>query len=138
MFERIESFAQGIVNAYWKHQKERWEHESESIRLGLITDEEKLKILKEYLFSRVHGDRDISNLIQAIATLENSIQAKYQRDNDFIGKLNEIVNSSIVLLFLATSISYFALGACGDSKKPICSSSTQIARYFNKQFSEPK
>lgn len=137
-FKHLENSIERITEKQRDAVQRRYESDLENDKLGLVPDDEKLRLLKQDLYRVARGKGDVSGLCRAIATLETSIEAKHKRDNNFVGTFNQIFNTAVTLACIAILFSFTAHGLCGNSRMPVCTNSTQLSRYLLNQFSEPK
>lgn len=137
MLNRIETLAQSICAQYFEHEKAKWDYESEQIKLGDIPDKTKLRLLKDYMFSRVHGDRDVSQILRAIHILENSIDRKHKRDYHPLNLINSLLCTGFALSFLVGCFSFPVTAICKQYNSPFCNTSRAITYSIAQQFQEP-
>ncbi|MDF5716336.1 MAG: hypothetical protein PUP93_21265 [Rhizonema sp. NSF051] len=129
----------GIYNAV----KESKDHELQTIKLGFISDEEKLKMLKRQLYQSAMGRGDseyITNLRSVITTLSNQLENERNYQNTLSYHIYGILNSAILLAILAASLSFPMAWGCGVAKNQsqACQVSRVIPYSVIKFFSEPK
>uniref|UniRef100_A0A0C1R7G3 Uncharacterized protein n=1 Tax=Tolypothrix bouteillei VB521301 TaxID=1479485 RepID=A0A0C1R7G3_9CYAN len=134
----IENFGESIYRTI----KESREHHEESVSLGLISDDEKLLLLKAELYRQARlTEGKINNLVSAIATLEQVKQAEFDRKQSelkqrlsFPSQLEATCSLAIVLVIALIAGSYFATYKCGKSRSQFCSNArvipTQIEMFF--------
>lgn len=119
----------------------------ESISLGLISDEDKLKTLKRELYWEVRlsnpNQAKISNLTQAIQTLEEIKHAQETRDLEhrklnltLPAQLNQSASAFLLLLFLAVVGSYAVAPICGGNQSRFCGYARSTVYSINQFFTE--
>jgi hypothetical protein len=125
--------------------KRHIEHYEESISLGLISDIDKLRMLKAELYREVRlsnpNQAKISNLTSAIQTLEEIKHAEETRKFErlkhsytFPVQLEVFTNTTIFLAIALVIISYLGSNTCGNSRSQFCSNArlipTQVELFF--------
>ena len=129
----------GIYNAV----KESKDHELETIKLGFISDEEKLRMLKRDLYeaarSRANPEH-IQNLRNAINIISQQLETERTYRNSLGYQITGILNSIILLGILAASFSFPMAWGCGviKSQSQACQVSRILPSTTIKFFSEPK
>lgn len=118
----------------------------ESISLGLISDDEKLRMLKAELYREVRltspNTTKIQQITDAIQLLEEIKNAEETRHNErlklklsFWGQLNEVCNVAIFLSIAILISSYIGYYSCGNNKNLFCNQARlnvyQIQNFFD-------
>ncbi len=124
-----------------------WNEESQA--LGLIPDEDKLRMLKRDLYSEVRlsnpNQQKILNITSAIQTLEEIRHAEFERKQSEIKQRlslpSQVEATCTLLILLAITVvagSFLASYKCGDYPSQFCSNarivSTQITRFYYNYF----
>ena len=119
------------------------DHELETIKLGLISDNEKLRMLKQDLYqaarSRANPEH-IQNLRIAINTISNQLETERNHRNSPTEQIYGILNSIILLAILAASFSFPLAWSCNlfHSQSKACQVSRVVPYSVLKFISEPK
>lgn len=111
------------------------------IKLGLMSDEEKLRFLKQDLYQAARGrgsSEHIENLKCAIATIEESIDRKHRRDTEPVATINSFICTGVALSFLIVCFSLPVTALCQQSRSPFCNTSRQITNTVFSQFQSPQ
>ena len=129
----------GIYNAV----KESKDHELETIKLGFISDEEKLRMLKRDLYESARGranSEHIQNLRSAINTLSTQVENERTYRNSLGYQLTGILNSIILLSTLTAFFSFPATWTCNvfKNQSQACQVSRVIPSKIFQFFNEPK
>lgn len=114
--------------------KRNHEWHEESIALGLISDEEKLRMLKRDLYSEVRlsnpNQQKILNLTSAIQLLEEIKNAELNREREilklkltFWGQFNEICNVVLILGIFLVIGSFANQFICTNLNSQLCNKS---------------
>ncbi len=119
------------------------DHELHDIRIGRISDESKLTMLKQELYVAARNGRDseyIRNLQRAIETISNQLEADRNHRNSPVEQIYGILNSSILLAFLAATLSFPSAWGCNlvKSNSQFCQVSRVLPTATFKFFSNPK
>ncbi|MFL9467108.1 MULTISPECIES: hypothetical protein [Scytonema] len=137
----LTNFGQNLNSIHQRHI----EHHEESISLGLIGDEEKLRMLKRELYCEVRlsspDPQKILNLTSAIETLEQLKQAEFDRKQaqlkhsyTFPVQLEVFTNTTIFLAIALVIVSYLGAFTCGNSRSQFCSNArvfpSQVEQFF--------
>lgn len=138
--EHIEDGLTFLGDGIHRAVMEAKDHELETIKLGLISDDEKLRMLKRDLYeaARVGNADRVAVLRTAIATISNQLEAERKHRNSPVEFTIGICNSIILLAILATFISFPATWVCGKNQSQACQVSRVIPSVISKFFSEPK
>ncbi|MUG99783.1 hypothetical protein F7734_48930 [Scytonema sp. UIC 10036] len=145
LFEHIDTWLTEVVEAvqYMQQRNHDWNEESKA--LGLISDDEKLKMLKADLYcearSSVSDSMKLQKLTSAIEVLEeiklaefNRQQAKLKHRYSFPVQLEVFSNIFIMLVITLVLGSYFAAYKCGNSRSQFCAKArvipTQVELFF--------
>jgi hypothetical protein len=114
--------------------KAKQNHELESIKLGLISDEVKLRMLKQDLYNANRLGKDTEELRKSIQLLRGEVNIQNKADanlfNNSVGFLSNILSTAIVV----GSIFWFDSEVhriCPRLDSPFCNQMRQIDRYFN-------
>ncbi|MUG99817.1 hypothetical protein F7734_49120 [Scytonema sp. UIC 10036] len=144
--EHIENTVLGSLDKIDDMLKRHKEWNDESASLGLISDDEKLRMLKAELYREVRlsnpNQQKIINLTQAIQMLEEIKQAKEARELEhrklnltFPAQANAILNTSALFAVLLVIGSYAASFTCGNALTPFCGYARSVVYPINKFFS---
>lgn len=119
------------------------DHELETIKLGLISDEDKLKMLNQELYRAATGRANpehIHSLRTAIATISNQLETERNHRNSPTEQLYGILNSIILLGILGFSLSFPMAWSCNliSSQSKACQVSRVIPYSVIRFFSEPR
>ncbi|MFL9458387.1 hypothetical protein AB0758_46150 [Tolypothrix bouteillei VB521301_2] len=143
--EHFENAVIGFVDKVDAIIKRNHDWHEESIALGLITDSEKLKMLKAELYREVRlsnpNQAKISNLTSAIHTLEEIKHAEEARKFErlkhsytFPVQLEVFTNTTIFLAIALVIVSYLGAFTCGNSRSQFCSNArvfpSQVEQFF--------
>ncbi|MUH00081.1 hypothetical protein F7734_50540 [Scytonema sp. UIC 10036] len=120
----------------------------ESTALGLISDEEKLKMLKRDLYCEVRlsnpNQQKILNLTGAIQTLEEiKHDAELRKLEEaklnltMPAQINQILNGSLAFILLIVVSSYPVSFACGNALTQFCGYARSVTYFVNQFFREP-
>ena len=118
------------------------DHDLEYIKLGLMSDPEKLRVLKQELYrasiSRANTEH-ISNLKTAINLISQQLENERQFQGSFTYQMYGIFNSIILLSILATGFSFPMAWTCNliNSQSKACQVSRVIPYSLIRFFSEP-
>ena len=140
--QNIEDGLTFMGNGIHRAVMEAKDHELETIKLGLISDEEKLRMLKRDLYdaARVGNADRVAVLRTAIATISNQLETERNHRNSPVEQIYGILHSSILLAILAASFSFPMAWSCNvfHSQSKACQVSRIIPMATIKFFSEPK
>jgi hypothetical protein len=114
----------------------RQQHQ-ESISLGLISDDEKLKYLKAELFRRIKTGMPTHEVTDALELFLEMQKQEDQRFNSLSVQIDRFLTSAIILGIAATAVSFVATWQCGSSRSPICQKARVIPDSIVRQFQEP-
>jgi hypothetical protein len=135
------NFGLSLENMQQRHHD--WNEESKA--LGLISDEDKLKLLKAQLYRAATGKTyditEIQRLTDAIEILEDIKQAEFDRKLEtqrlnltLPAQLNQSLNAFLVFGLLAVIGSYAIAPICGNSRSQFCINARvipiQIEQFF--------
>lgn len=102
--------------------------------LGLISDNEKLVILKRQLYCAVRANQPTTDLRRAIDCLQEGLDAEMREKNSFNSQLSGITNSLILIAILAIGLSYTVTKNCDGFNSQLCKDAriipNAIARYI--------
>ncbi|MFL9458072.1 hypothetical protein AB0756_39545 [Tolypothrix campylonemoides VB511288_2] len=143
--EHFENAVIGFVNKIDAIIKRNHDWHEESISLGLISDDEKLRTLKRDLYCEVRlsnpNQQKIINLTQTIQTLEEIKHAEEARKFErlkhsytFPVQLEVFTNTTFFLAIAVVMISYLGSFTCGNSRSQFCSNArvipSQVDQFF--------
>lgn len=101
---------------------------------GLISDYEKLIILKQQLYRAARNNEDTAELCRAIDCLQEGLDSEMREKNSFNSQLSGIINSLILAAVVATGLSYAVTKNCGNFNSQLCRDArvipSAIARYI--------
>lgn len=117
------------------------DHELETLKLGLLTDEEKLRMLKQDLYRQARGDRDSINIRLAIETLEDSLDRKLQRQvitnvmpipllDTFVSVVRLVFGSGFLLFMLFCFATFHSETCTPKNDSQFCREVGEIGKYF--------
>ena len=118
-------------------------HELETIKLGLISDSDKLRMLKRDLYeaarSRANPEH-IQNLRSAIATISQQLENERNHRNSPTELMFGFLNSIILLGLLAAFVSFPVAWTCDgfNSHSQACEGARVIPKVTVRFFKEPK
>ncbi|WP_166482507.1 hypothetical protein [Scytonema sp. UIC 10036] len=144
--EHLENTVLGSLDKIDDMIKRHKEWNDESVALGLISDDEKLRTLKADLYREVRlrqpNQELILNLTQAIQMLEEIKHTKETRELEhrklnltFPAQINGILNTSLAFILLIVLGSYAASFTCGNALTPFCGYARSVVYPINKFFS---
>ena len=111
----------------------------QNIRGGFFKREDKITILEGLLYERIRDGEPTTELMEAIALLqENLIQdEQLQRtvDNSFTAQVNGVIAFAIGIV--ATAFSYLSMPLCRQSQSRFCVGARVIPDALADQFREP-
>ena len=109
-----------------------WKRENREI--GLLPDEEKLRLLKYQLYRDVRRGKDTSELRKTIALLSNEIDRDRSYENSFVELLNQVCSLLLMAGASAVFISFLVTGLGCRNQSKFCADtaivSNTITRYF--------
>lgn len=131
-----EALYKGLTNlgeSLRKINKDKQDFELESINLGLVSDDVRLRILKQELFRNARAGKDTKELREAIKLLLsseniNSISVTKMNSSVIYFWVNTLMLSSLALLSIVgfTQISINCIG----TKSTFCNQVRQVNVYF--------
>ena len=131
-----------LGNGIHRAVMEAKDHELETIKLGLISDDEKLRMLKRDLYeaARVGNADRVAVLRTAIATISNQLETERNHRNSPTELMFGFLNSTILLGLLAAFLSFPSTWVCDalSSHSQACQSFRVIPGAISRFFSEPK
>ena len=114
--------------------KAKQDHELESIKLGLISDEVKLRMLKQDLYNATRLGKDTEELRKNIQLLRRELNIQNKANatfsNNFAGFLSNILSTAIVvggIFWLNNEVHR----VCPNLDSTFCNQMRQIDGYFN-------
>ena len=88
--------------------------------LGFISDNEKLIILKRQLYRAAIANQPTADLRRTIDCLQEGLYAENREKNSFNSQLSAITNSLILIIIIATGLSYVGTKNCGNYSSHLC------------------
>jgi biopolymer transport protein ExbB/TolQ len=130
----LTNLGKSIENA----NRENRDWQSESNKLGLIPDTEKIRMLKQELYRRAQVGADTTELSRAIRVLSDELQRDLTRRNSLAKQLDDIAKSAILIGLVATVASYLTglSGYCTNRNSQFCSQTQVIPRLINSYFAD--
>jgi hypothetical protein len=102
--------------------------------MGVVSDDEKLIILKQQLYRMARAGEATNDLRRAIDCIQEGLDAQNREKNSFSSQLSGFTNSLILAAFLTTGLSYAVTKNCGDYSSHLCRDARvipdAIARYI--------
>lgn len=136
--QHIETGLTNLGNALERAKQNDIDWQRESYQLGLISDEDKIRVLIQELYRKAHVGKDTSDLRAVIEMISNRVEDERAYRHSLPNQLNAIARSVIALLLLATLGSYTTAPICNSSQSRFCKDARRIPSVINRYFSEPK
>ncbi|MUH00824.1 hypothetical protein F7734_54570 [Scytonema sp. UIC 10036] len=145
--EHFENAVTAFVDKIDDMIKQHKQWNDESAALGLISDDEKLRMLKRDLYCEVRlsdpNQQKIINLTAAIQTLEEIKHAHETRELEhrklnltFPAQANAILNTSALFALLLVIGSYITSFTCGNALTPFCGYARSVVYPINQFFKD--
>jgi hypothetical protein len=134
----LETINDGMTKVANQLEIDRENREYEQLK-GLMSDEEKIRLLKYELYSATNARSNPENLEQlreTIAVLRDEVESERKYQNSLFNQLNTGMNTLIGLLALATVASYAVgfSGICNHVNSRFCRNTRiipyAVERYF--------
>lgn len=122
----------------YKIHRESREHNDESISLGLISDTDKLRMLKADLYRKARAEGNVKDLVSAITTIEASLYQQFQRDNTLEAVASRFITSLFLVGITAVTLSFPITYACGHSQSHFCRNSGVLTDWVTSEFQKPQ
>jgi len=135
--QHIEQGLTYLADRGYQIQRENREHNDESISLGLVSDADKLRMLKADLYRKARAGGEVEELCSAIEILETSLQLEFQRQNTLEAVAARFCVSCFLIISTVTILSFPATWICGSSQSRVCQNSRAISSFVTGQFKEP-
>lgn len=136
--QHIEQGLTYLADRGYQIQRENREHNDESISLGLVSDADKLRMLKADLYRKARAGGEVGDLVAAIETLETSLQLEFQRQNTLEAVAARFCTSCFLIVIGATILSFPTTWICGSNQSRVCQNSKAISTTVVSQFLKPK
>lgn len=136
--QHIETGLTNLGNALERAKQNDIDWQRESYQLGLISDEDKIRVLMQELYRKAHVGKDTSDLRAVIEMISNRVEDERAYRHSLPNQLDAIARSVIGLLLLATLGSYAMAPICNSSQSRFCKDARRIPSVINRYFSDPK
>ena len=109
-----------------------WKRENREI--GLLPDEEKLRLLKYDLYRDVRAGKDTSELRKVVALLSNEIDKDRDYENSFVTQLNKVCELLILITVSTIAISFLVTGLGCPNQSKFCADTKNVSNTITKYF----
>ena len=109
-----------------------WKRENREI--GLLPDEEKLRLLKYQLYRDVRAGKDTQELRKTIALMSNEIDRDRSYENSFVGLLNQTCSLLLMASVSAVIVSFLVTGLGCPNQSKFCADTKNVSNSITKYF----
>lgn len=109
-----------------------WKRENREI--GLLPDDEKLRLLKYQLYRDVRAGKDTQELRKTIALLSNEIDRDRSYESSFIGLLNQIISLWLLIGVSTIAVSFLVTGLGCPNQSKFCADTANVSNSITKYF----
>lgn len=132
-----EAIYNGLTNlgkSVERSNKYKQDHELESIRLGLISDFEKLKVLKQQLYRETQLGNDTEELRKSIQLLRKEVNIQNKANANVGNNLADFLSNILSTAILVGGIfwvNHEVQTKCPNINSTFCNQVRQVDIYFN-------